>query len=51
MDLMKKLDKVEKRKLVQAIEQIREVLWRPKQTLPQARHEIALILKELKDED
>ncbi|QIG50561.1 hypothetical protein G5V57_24225 [Nordella sp. HKS 07] len=50
MDLVKELEKIEKRKLAAAIEEIRAVLWRPKQTLPQARHEIALILKDLKED-
>lgn len=48
MDLVKELEKIEKRKLAAAIEAIRAALYRPKQTLSQARREIALILKELK---
>lgn len=49
MDLMKKLEEAERKKLAEAIEKIREATWRPRQTLPELRHEIALILKELKD--
>lgn len=49
MDLMKELEKAEKRKLAEAVEKIREATWRTRQTLPELRREIALILKELKE--
>jgi hypothetical protein len=32
-----------------ALEKIREATWRPRQTLPALRHEIAKILVELKE--
>lgn len=37
-------------RLKEAIEEIKRALYKPKQTLPEARHEIALILQRLKDE-
>lgn len=51
MDLMKELEKVNRHKLAEAIEKIREATWRTRQSLPALRREIALILKELKEGD
>lgn len=51
MDLMKELQKkADRKRLTEALEKIREATWRTRQTLPELRREIALILKELKDE-
>jgi hypothetical protein len=47
MTAMADKDRVEK--LEAAIEKIRAETFKPKQTLPQLRHAIAIILQELKD--
>jgi hypothetical protein len=47
MTAMAEKDRVEK--LEAAIEKIRAETFKPKQTLPQLRHAIAIILQELKD--
>jgi hypothetical protein len=44
---MAEKDRIEK--LEEAIEKIRAETFKPRQTLPQLRHAIALILNELKD--
>ena len=48
-DLMRELEKADRKRLAEAVEKIREATWRTHQTLPELRREIALILKELKD--
>lgn len=50
MDPTPRLLQQEIDRLNEALEKIRLATWKPGQTLPKLRHEIALILQELKKE-
>ena len=49
MVTVKDLEKADRQELAEAIEKISRILWQPRQTFPEAKHEVAVILKKLKE--